>query len=91
MNQIIKMPFSLEDAIYLEEALRIRQLHMWYILCEKYVIPSDLQSDVIEWIMSGTFEEKVLRRKKAPVKVSQYKLAKVLKKRDHTPDVLHHC
>ena len=84
------MPFSLEDAIYLEEALRIRQLNMWYTLCEKYVIPSDLQSDVIQWIMSGTFEEKIARRKKAPIKVSQYKLSKVLKKRDHTPDVLHH-
>ena len=49
------MPFNLEDAIYLEEALRMRQLNMWYILCEKYVIPSDLQSDVIEWIMYKQF------------------------------------
>ena len=85
------MLFSLEDAIYLEEVLRIRRLHMWYTLCEKYVIPADLQSDVIQWIMNGTFEEKIARRKKSPVKVSQFKLPKVLKKHDHTPDVLHHC
>jgi hypothetical protein len=83
--------FSIEEACYLEEALRVRRLHMWYTLCSKYLIPDDLQKDVIEWIMSGIFEEKVLRRKKPPVKVSQYKLVKVLKKHVHTPDVLHHC
>lgn len=83
--------FTLEHAIYLEEALRIRRVKMWYMICEKYVIPNDLQSDVIEWIMNGSFEEKVARRKKPPVKVSQYTIAKVLKKRAHTTDVLHYC
>jgi hypothetical protein len=74
----------------LEEALRVRQLHMWYTLCSKYLIPDDLQKDVIEWIMSGIFEEKLARRKKAPIKVTQFKLSKVVKKPSHNPDVLHH-
>ena len=82
--------FTIEEACYLEEALRVRRLHMWYTICSKYLIPDDLQKDVIEWIMSGTFEDKVMRRKKPPIKVSQYKLSKVLKKHAHKPDVLHH-
>ena len=83
--------FSLEHAIILEEALRVRKLQIWYSICSKYLIPDDLQKDVIEWIVCGIFEEKVSRRKKPPVKVSQYKLVKVLKKHDRMLDVLHHC
>ena len=82
---------NIDFGVYLEEALRVRRLHMWYTLCSKYVIPDDLQKDVIDWIVSGIFEEKLDRRKKGPIKVTQYKLVKVLKKHAHTPDVLHHC
>jgi hypothetical protein len=83
--------FTLEHAIVLEEALRVRKLQIWYSICSTYLIPDDLQKDVIQWIMDGNFEEKVSRRKKPPMKVTQYKLTKVLKKHDHKLDVLHHC
>ncbi len=90
INESKMSSFTLEHAIILEEALRVRKLQIWYIICSNYLIPDDLQKDVIQWIMDGNFEEKVNRRKKPPIKVSQYKLTKVLKKHDRMLDVLRH-